>query len=108
MFRDEEDSDGIILRRHIVVTSNDGWLSPDGFFYPCQWMQHSRTIAAASGMNAVTAEELGWIKLDSMYGLISSGDRDPTQTQINMLYDWYMSNGTELPWQLKEWMEKKL
>lgn len=90
------------------ITGQSGWLSPDGKFYPCGYMEHI-SIAHRLNRNEGTLEELGWIKIQSGWAISPGGlhhDLPATQSQIDLLFDWYTARGEELPhwlrYQLKE------
>lgn len=89
-----------------------GWLSPEGDFYPCGFMEHVsllfelysfdilQTKEEFSGIKIEEqAEELGWWKL----ALRLSKDRgwlgglDATQKQRRVIKKWYKDLGREFP-----------
>jgi len=91
------------LKRYSVITQSTGWLSPDGNFYPCHWMQH-QYIMHDLGMDPIEAEKMGWVKLDDHYGPLWT--IDPNQKQIDLMFDWYRDHGKEIPWNLKDLLDK--
>lgn len=81
------------------ITHDYGWLSPDGKFYPCAWMEHI-WLAGALGFEERNLEKLGWIKIEA--GEAFAPEREVTQRQIDLVFDWYQTRGKELPF----WWEK--
>lgn len=85
-----------------AITSDTGWLGPDGRFYPCGYQEHigvadricrDRTIDAPLGERKL--EELGWVKLAGRLGPFE-GERAPTEAQRRRVLDWCLGDGREL------------
>lgn len=77
----------------------DGWVLPDGKFYPCGYMEHI-WLAEKLGKPEREAEKAGWVKIS--HGLdgtlyIHRGERDVTQKQINTVFDWCTKHRKPLP-----------
>jgi hypothetical protein len=82
-----------------------GWLSPDGRFYQCGYMEHLYLIERL-GFDDQAAEKAGWIKINgdrpySRYHIDGTGAR-PTQRQIDLIFDWCSTNGIKTPSWLTE------
>lgn len=84
------------------MANPSGWLSPDGKFYSCGWMQHISLMDRLE-MDPIEAEKLGWLKLDSRYGPLP--EVRMTQRQVDMLFDWYTEHSKELPHSLEDWLK---
>lgn len=76
------------------ITHNYGWLSPDGKFYACSWMEHIR-LAETLGFEERNLEKLGWIKIED--GDAFEPERGVTQRQKTLVFDLYYTRGKELP-----------
>lgn len=81
-----------------------GWLSPDGKFYSCEYMGHIR-LADLLGFDEPQLEKQQWIKIQSG-DCVAPESGYPSQSQRDLLFDWYRARNEELPWWLKE-EEKK-
>jgi len=81
------------------ITGTSGWLTPEGKFYPCAWMEHIRTVDAL-GFDERQVEKLGWIKIESTNGAIAP-EKEPTQAQINAIWDWCQREGRECPYWMR-------
>ncbi len=67
----------------------DGWLSPDGVYYPCGFYNHSAAAMEIAGVDSSDLEERGWLHIsDSRIWL----QRGLTQRQVDTLFDMYMVN----------------
>jgi hypothetical protein len=78
------------------ITSNNGWLSPDGTFYPCNYSGHN-DLADELCHGPTQIEQLGWVKICCFKLLTDSGQpentalpgtKPPTQAQIDRIFDW--------------------
>lgn len=82
------------------ITTDSGWLSPDGRFYPCGWMEHMATLDRLK-RTGTQADRQGWIKIQRGEAYSSYYTHDtgapPTQRQIDMLFDWFTEKGETLP-----------
>jgi len=89
------------------ITTDCGWLSPDGKFYRCIYMEHI-SLAQRLGLDEVRLEKLGWIKVQDnrFFGDLLSDDENAkvTQKQRDLVFDYCRKTGTELP----NWMQLKL
>jgi hypothetical protein len=69
--------------------SANGWLLPNGKFYPCENMMEHIWLADKLGKTEAQAEDLGWVKVGKgLMGYHVLSKRPPTQTQVNRLYEW--------------------
>lgn len=61
----------VTLKFDLTITSDNGWLSPEGKFYGCKFHEHSDTaykIMKGKDSNPErTLEEKGWIKVQRRY-----------------------------------------
>lgn len=90
------------------ITGQSGWLSPDGKFYACGYMEHI-SMADELNRNEGTLEELGWIKIQGGTAISPGGfrrDLPATQSQVDLLFDWYTARGEELPYWLKSQLKE--
>ena len=83
------------------ITTDSGWLSPDGKFYPCAWMQHD-PIVFALGLEVAAVEKGGWIRMSVSFVELGGSpfgqpEKPPTQKQIDMIFDWCQETGEEQP-----------
>jgi len=83
------------------ISTDSGWLSPEGKFYRCGYMEHIG-MARRLGFQESSLEKLGWVKLTTGHGFLAP-DRDVTQSQIDMIWDYCQEHGEEMPW----WTEKE-
>jgi hypothetical protein len=89
-----------------TITSNTGWLSRDGKFYPCRWMEHV-SMAIRLGDEEGSLERKGWVKLamhngKQMFWGFFEPEPAPTDDQRRMVGDYCAQNGLKLPY----WMRK--
>ncbi len=89
-----------------TITSNTGWLSRDGKFYPCRWMEHV-SMAIRLGDEEGSLERKGWVKLamhngKQMFWGFFEPEPPPTDDQRRMVGDYCTANGLKLPY----WMRK--
>ncbi len=74
-----------------------GWLSPDGTFYGCPRSVHvalGEALGEYFGIGSSANLELaGWGHISSIGFHLRTDDRarEPTQAQLDALWDWYMS-----------------
>lgn len=79
---------------------DNGWLSPDGKLYPCEYQGHI-ALAENLGLEGTDIEDAGWIKLQDggwlyPFYLRSQG---VTQAQLDTLFDWHRANKINMkPW----------
>jgi hypothetical protein len=82
------------------ITTDCGWLSPEGKFYRCIYMGHI-SLAHQLGFDEVRLEKLGWLKVQE--GKIFSSLLDnqcefnATQTQRDLVFDYCHKNGKAMP-----------
>lgn len=82
------------------ITRENGWLSLDGKFYPCEYGEHIE-LAHRIGKDSITLERLGWVKLQK--GQAYNHDFDMkriSQKQRDVLFDYHRVRGN-MPW----WMD---
>jgi hypothetical protein len=68
------------------ITGDSGWLSPEGKFYPCRFMQHTALARALGHEDEQPLTRWGWVRL-SMGHPPLPGDRPATQKQLDLLFD---------------------
>lgn len=76
------------------ISHRFGWLSPEGRFYRCEWMEHI-WLARALGSSEVELENKGWIKIEKGEAFIP--DKAATQRQLDLIFDFYAKDGREMP-----------
>ena len=78
-----------------------GWVMPDGKFYPCLTSMEHIWLADKLGKTEKEAEEAGWIKVSyAMLGIYVGCFRKATQKQLDTLFDWMQgSPERELPFE---------
>jgi hypothetical protein len=65
----------------------DGWLSPDGVYYPCGFWNHFEAAMEIAGVGPSDLEERGWVHIsDSQISV----QRGLTQPQMDTLFDMQM------------------
>jgi hypothetical protein len=84
---------------------NDGWLDPDGIFYPlpvpylhCEWCiqkAYATCQTAEWGPIDCHLDLSGWIKLTKGEWIIARPSK-MTQRQYDFIYDWHVRNGRDL------------
>lgn len=84
------------------ITQDEGWLSPEGKFYFCVYGGHI-SLANRLGLNSVQMEKMGWLKVQGGKVFFSPlfGQEEPTQSQRDIVFDWYKKQGFELPGWMK-------
>lgn len=70
-----------------------GWILPNGKFYGCGWMDHGYISYEVSKLDPEQAQKKGWIKITHPLSQpnnlkIYYGDKEPTQKQLDTLFDW--------------------
>lgn len=101
MLKDQEEPPSPPPEPEYEITSDCGWLSPDGKFYRCAYMEHI-SLAIRLGRDEVRLEKLGWIKVqeNKFWGdlLCDGGERAKvTQKQRDLVFDYCTKNGLQLP-----------
>ncbi len=78
------------IRRFPPATSpmqEDGWLSPDGLYYPCGYQNHWEAAMEIGGVGPYDLEERGWVHIsDGRFSV----ERALTQPQMDTLFDMQM------------------
>lgn len=85
------------------ITATSGWLSPDGFLYPCEWGGHEELARQLGLIYAPLHGVRDWLHLnDGMW-------RDPamwddantpvsiTQAQVDTIYEWCLAHDARVP-----------
>ena len=92
------------------ITTNTGWLSPDGKFYPCGYSMHAQVIWAlgfTDNPNAHSAHPTGWVRLgeNGINGVYIHNDSDgppPTEVQKELVRTFCKEQGIDEPWWLRK------
>jgi hypothetical protein len=71
----------------------DGWLSPDGVYYPCGCYNHSVAAREIAGVDSYDLERCGWVHISDSWVW---SERELTQPQIDALFDICMVNPESL------------
>lgn len=85
------------------ITTDTGWLAPDGKYYPCDYGQHDVWAYRLGFEEERQLEKLGWVKVQrgSFYrNLLGRGE--PTQRQVDMVFDYCQKTGEKLPYWIGE------
>jgi len=90
-----------ICRADFKITTNHGWLSPDGKFYKCTSQGHIDLAFELGFKEDWRIEEFGWVKISCGEALWS---KELTQNQLNLLFDWYGERGIAIP----SWMKYQI
>jgi hypothetical protein len=101
MLKDQDEPPSPPPEPEYEITADCGWLSPDGKFYRCAYMEHI-SLAIRLGMDEVRLEKLGWVKVqeNKFWGdlLCEGGERAKvTQKQRDLVFDYCTKNGLQLP-----------
>lgn len=81
-----------------VPMQYDGWLAPNGLFYPCGYYGHSSCadeIGETQGIADCSVwklEQRGYLHISDER--VRNADTRPTQAQLNTLWDMYMLDTT--------------
>lgn len=81
------------------ITSDCGWLSPDGKFYRCAYMEHI-SLALRLSFDEPRLEKMGWLKVQDgkiYLGIWVNPDIKPTQKQRDLVFDYCIKNGLPMP-----------
>lgn len=78
-----------------------GWILPTGKFYSCEFMEHdwlASQIGNSPNFSKTMAHQMGWIEITHPLGQptqfkIIYGDKEPTQKQLDTLFDWKQKYG---------------
>ncbi|HFB07047.1 MAG TPA: hypothetical protein ENJ92_01240 [Chloroflexi bacterium] len=102
---EEQDQESrVALRISRKIDNSDGWLSPEGKFYACGWMEHIN-LADRLGYSSRRLEKMGWIKLSA--NRFFAGESKASQAQINLIWDFCQEYDRPLPWWLEQEMENE-
>jgi hypothetical protein len=77
-----------------------GWITPDGKFYACLTAMEHVWLADQFGLSEREAELAGWIKITrgiDMVRHVFQGEKEPTQKQIDTVFQWCEKHKTKLP-----------
>ena len=85
----EEEKPGPPPEPFYTITTDTGWLSPDGKFYPCAYQGHV-SLAYELGFDVHRLETFGWLKFQrsDIFWNFLDGKFKPTQQQIDLVWDW--------------------
>lgn len=87
------------LRKAVKQPYADGWLSPEGDYWPCRPQGHQELADYLSGSKSYDGEKIlegrGWIKVSTnkWYAI----DIYVTQAQIDFVFDWCRVNDRKYP-----------
>jgi len=91
----------------IDIKSTDffGWILPNGTFYPCKYHEHAKVAEKIFKDNDIKstnpehdAEIKNWIKISGFEETkIFLFIRNPTQYQIDALFDWCLKHNIHFP-----------
>lgn len=86
-----------------ALASKNGWLSPDGKLYGCQYHEHDQ-LADSLGLQYSLAGIRGWVKLQTQTTIStwSEPNSEATQAQIDVMFDWTQKHGGHMPHWLDE------
>lgn len=78
----------------------DGWLSPEGDYWPCKPQGHLNLADYITNRDDYKGEKLlesrGWVKV-SMNKWFGDGSLRLTQKQMDFIFDWCRLNGVKYP-----------
>lgn len=81
----------------MAIQETNGWLDPDGDFYPVIHGHHSSAIEEIAGLSEIMVEELGWIKLSDGTWLSAHMVKPVTQSQFDFICEWHRALGRRMP-----------
>jgi len=88
------------------ITSDTGWLSPEGKFHGCGYMGHIE-LARDLEEDEIRLEKKGWVKLQNNdLTWDHSGRFMPTQRQIDLVFDWFRKQDKPMPKDFVEFLEE--
>lgn len=93
-----------------TITSDTGWLSPEGKFYPTKYAQHRYLAEYLAGVGGEKIlEDLGWVRMNTFgpgeqnfFGFVGDVKARPTDIQKKLVRDFCKTHGYEHPF----WMRK--
>jgi hypothetical protein len=78
-----------------LLDKTNGWLSPEGNFFLCEWHEHERFARQMGERYGSDLEKKGWIALRLCYWVYNSDERikeTVTQAQYDVIFDWMHTN----------------
>jgi hypothetical protein len=85
-----------------VITTDNGWLSPSGEFYQCNYGEHI-SLAYRLGHDEIKLEKFNWIKVQNRRfwnnGYLNKENQDETvtQKQRDLIFDYCIKHKIDLP-----------
>lgn len=76
-----------------VPVQEDGWLSPDGVYYPCGYSHHHEAAMEIAGVGPYDLGKRGWVHISDS---VIWSEKGLTQPQVDMLFDMCMVNPESL------------
>lgn len=83
-----------------TLAAEMAWITPDGKFYACLTPMEHIWLVGQFGMTETQAENNGWIKITKDFvgkRFIHKGRIEPTQKQVDTLFDWCEKHKAKLP-----------
>lgn len=69
-----------------VTVQDDGWVAPDGQWFPCKSCEHDYLAYQLCGYNGDKLEQLGWVHI-SFANICNEYGLDLSQKQRDTLFD---------------------
>lgn len=89
-----------------AITTDCGWLSPDGKFCPCGYSEHVALAYDLCGDGGERElERRNWIKVQNGKFYRVDYEKPPTQRQRDVIFDWAQTKGVKMPWLCREDLE---
>lgn len=93
-----------------IPMQEDGWLTPEGIFYPCGCYNHAECALELEDCTVWQLENKGYIHISDCR--ITNKDTKPTQLQIDTLFDMQMIDphsymAMRINSYLQHWQEKE-
>jgi hypothetical protein len=90
-------------KKKIDADEENGWLAPDGTFFACFYGDHISLADRLGYDTPGVIEKLKWVKIQrgDAFSVHLEMDKDLSQAQINVLFDWYVAKGGPMPWWLR-------
>lgn len=87
-----------------TLMANTGLLSPKGVLYPCRYGGHSSLTIRLIGYDSVgDYTKYNFLHLEEMYWGVPY-IQEPTQDQIDTIFDWCQKHAVSMP----HWLEQRL
>jgi len=84
-----------------ISKEDNGWILPDGTFYPCGFMGHGQLACDLGVQDDKAGTALGWVRVGfsqwTCTRSVVQGNQEPTQSQINKVDAYCEVNDMELP-----------